>query len=428
MSTIPAAIKTPAVTSRQQAAIIGLMFGLSVMSYFDRTILSIAGPGIMKEFGISEVRMGTVYSAFLVAYALFMIPGGRLADRFGPRIVLTWMALGSGLFTSLLAFAATPGLGALIGVVPAFVVIRLAFGVFTAPIYPTCNRTNANWIPLKNRSRATGLANAGSGFGGAVSPILFSWMISCYGWRISFLLAGIATCVFGVLWFLYVRDYPPGVAQARRSVTRARTPWRNLLTDKNIGLLTIGFSLLGYFEYIFFYWIYYYLGEIRHLGARQSARYTTILFLVWVVMMPAGGWLCDRLMSRFGRKLGLRMTSSLSLVLAAGFLFTSVNASETPTVIALMSLALGFSAIADMTYWTAGIEIAGDQVGVVGGILNTGANIGGALAPVVTPWIASFAGWSWGLYFGGAVALAGALVWLFTDPTRRIKAPASASR
>ena len=140
-------------------------------------------------------------------------------------------------------------------------------------------------------------------------------------------------------------------------------------------------------------------------------------------MMPAGGWLCDRLMFRFGRKLGLRMTSSLSLVLAAGFLFTSVNASETATVIALMSLALGFSAIADMTYWTAGIEIAGDQVGVVGGILNPGANIGGALAPVVTPWIASFAGWSWGLYFGGAVALAGALVWLFTDPTRRINAP-----
>ena len=110
-------------------------------------------------------------------------------------LVLTWMALGSALFTSLLAFAATPGLGSLIGIVPAFIVIRLAFGLFTAPIYPTCNRMNANWIPLKNRARATGLANAGAGFGGAVSPILFSWMISRYGWRTSFLLSGIATAM-----------------------------------------------------------------------------------------------------------------------------------------------------------------------------------------------------------------------------------------
>jgi len=421
MSTRPTAALTVAVSSRKQAAIIGLMFGLSVMSYFDRTILSIAGPGMMREFGISEVRMGSVYSAFLVAYALCMIPGGRLADRFGPRLVLTWMALGSGLFTSLLAFAATPGLGSLIGVVPALVVIRLAFGAFTAPLYPTCNRTNANWIPLKNRARATGLANAGSGFGGAVSPLLFSWMISRYGWRMSFMLAGIATGIFGLIWFLYIRDHPAGVAPRKPRAARERAPWRALLTDKNVLLLTFGFAVLGYFEYIFFYWIYYYLGEIRHLGASQSARYTTGLFLVWVLMMPMGGLICDRLMSRFGRRLGLRITAFMSLSLGAGLLCAGVYATETLTAVALMSLALGFAGMADVTYWTSGIEVAGTHVGAVGGILNTGANVGGALAPVMTPWIASFAGWSWGLYLGCLMAFAGAVAWLFTDPTRRIQ-------
>jgi ACS family glucarate transporter-like MFS transporter len=90
-----------------------------------------------------------------------------------------------------------------------------------------------------------------------------------------------------------------------------------------------------------------------------------------------------------------------------------------------MSLALGCASIADMTYWTAGIDVAGDQVGVVGGILNTGANVGGALAPVLTPWIASFAGWSWGLYAGCLVALAALVAWLFTDPTRRVAVPVS---
>ncbi len=208
---------------------------------------------------------------------------------------------------------------------------------------------------------------------------------------------------------------------SKQAVTRARAPWRALLTDKNVALLTFGFGMLGYFEYIFFYWIYYYLGEIRHLGATESARYTTVLFLVWVIMMPAGGLICDRLMSRFGRKLGLRVMAMSSLSLAAGLLFAGVNSTHTVTAIALMSLALGFAAIADVTFWTASIEVAGNQVGLVGGILNTGANAGGAVAPVLTPWIASFAGWSWGLYFGCLVALAGVIAWMFTDPTRKIR-------
>ena len=60
--------------SRVRIGIVCLMFGLSVMSYFDRTIMSIAGPGIMKEFQLSETGMGTVYSAFTLGYALLMIP------------------------------------------------------------------------------------------------------------------------------------------------------------------------------------------------------------------------------------------------------------------------------------------------------------------------------------------------------------------
>src|SRR5258708_2383698 len=137
--------------------------------------------------------------------------------------------------------------------------------------------------------------------------MLFSWMISRYGWRTSFLLAGIATAILGVFWFLLVRDHPPGSMTAEQTPARVRPPWRALLTDRNVALLTFGFSTLGYFEYIFFYWIYYYLGEIRHLGPRQSAKYTTVMFIVWVVMMPMGGLICDRLMALFGRKIGLRI-------------------------------------------------------------------------------------------------------------------------
>jgi len=68
---------------RIQARIVALMFALSAMNYFDRVVMSIAGPGIMKDFRISETEMGTVYSAFLLSYTLMMTPGGALADHFG---------------------------------------------------------------------------------------------------------------------------------------------------------------------------------------------------------------------------------------------------------------------------------------------------------------------------------------------------------
>ena len=86
-----------------------LMVMFSLMSYFDRTIMGIAGPGIMREFGLTETQMGNIYSAFLLAYALLMIPGGQLSDRYGPRIVLTVTGLGAALFTGLTALGGRPG-------------------------------------------------------------------------------------------------------------------------------------------------------------------------------------------------------------------------------------------------------------------------------------------------------------------------------
>ncbi len=191
------------------------MVGFSVMSYFDRTIMSIAGPNIMREFGLSETKMGTVYSAFILSYALLMLPGGRWADRFGPRLVLCVMGIGAGLFTGLTALGGRPGLGTLIGVVPAFVLVRLGLGVFTAPLYPSCGKMNANWFLEAQRGLIWGLVAAGAGLGGAASPPLFSWMIARYGWRMSFWFVAATTAALTV-----VRRSRAGVARRPRSIER----------------------------------------------------------------------------------------------------------------------------------------------------------------------------------------------------------------
>ncbi len=414
-----------------------LMIAFSVMSYFDRTIMSIAGPSIIKEFALSETEMGGVYSAFIFSYALLMIPGGHLADRFGPRLVLTAMGLGAALFTALTALGGRPGLGAYLGIVASFLLIRLGLGLSTAPLYPSCAKMNANWFPLGKRARVWGLIAAGAGVGGAVSPLLFAWTIGHYGWRISFCLAGVATAALAVVWHWYVRDHPAEhpsllsqgsqfsprkneIPQANRA---GPTPWRRLLTDPNLLLLTLGYFTAGYFEYIFFYWIYYYFGEIRHMGPSQSAIYTTALFLTWMAMTPLGGWISDRLVQRYGRKAGRRLVPIVGLSLSAILLYLGTNLTVPIAVATLLSLALGFASCSEGPFWASAIDVGGREVGAACGILNTGGNLGGFLAPVVTPYIASHVGWSWGLYFGSMVVMVGVLAWFFIDPTKTVSDP-----
>lgn len=419
---------------RVQAGIVTLMVAISVMSYFDRTIMSIAGPGIIKEFGLSETEMGSVYSAFILSYALLMIPGGWLSDRLGPWRVLTGMGFGAALFTALTALGGKPGLGAALGVVPSFLIIRLGLGVSTAPLYPACGRMTANWYEVSRRARIWGLVASGAGVGSATSPILFSWMIGRYGWRFSFCLAALATAALAAFWFWYARDHPAEHPALRnledKSLPRAsisklaaglhRPPWGRLLTDRNLLLLTIGYFTVAYFEYIFFFWIYYYFGEIRHLGKTQTAIYTSATFVAWMIMTPLGGWVSDRLAERLGRKAGRRMLPIVCLSASAILLVIGINLASPLAVAAVLALSFGLASSTDGPFWACAIDVGGKYVGAAGGTLNTGGNLGGFFAPVVTPFIASYFGWSCGLYVASAMMAAGAMLWFAIDPTKTI--------
>src|SRR5271169_1141651 len=267
--------------------VIALLFGFSMISYFDRTIMSIAGPQLMEDFGLSPTQMGSVYSAFVLGYALLMVPGGHASDRFGPRVTLAFMGVFSAAFTGLLVFCGKPGLGTYLGIVPALFALRLGLGGVTAPLYPACARMTANWIPVVYHARVQGFIMAGSSLGAAISPLLFTWMLTQFRWRISFTLSACATAALGVFWMWYARDYPPGISpHAYRKTEPARSSWAQLFADRNLMLLTFAYATLGYFQYIFFYWIYYYFGGVLHLGAQASAKYTTVLFVTEGAMMP----------------------------------------------------------------------------------------------------------------------------------------------
>lgn len=405
---------------RTQTKIVALMFALSAMSYFDRIVMSIAGPGIMKEFQISETAMGSVYSAFLLSYTIFMAPGGGLADRFGGRMVLTVAGLGAALFTGLTSICGPTGLGAYLGVIPAFIVVRLAFGVCTSPLYPSTGRIAAAWIPPSQQARVQAIIMGAAAIGAAVAPVLFSRLIGAYGWRQSFWFAAGATVVLILIWYMTVQDRPPGKSEPARPIAHKHdTQWLVLLRDRNLLLLTGSYFALNYFEYIFYYWIYYYFGEIRHMPKDDTAVATTALFITMAVMTPLGGFISDWMRSLFGPRKGARIVPIAAMTLSAILLYIGASGLGVIATVAVLSLAVGCSMTPEGSFWSTAIHMGGKQVGVACGIMNCGGNVGGMLAPILTPLIATRFGWTGGLYFASFLVVLGMLAWFVIDPTHQ---------
>lgn len=408
--------------------IVILMVAFSVMSYFDRTIMSVAGPVMMREFGLSETQMGTVYSAFLLGYALMMIPAGYFVDRWGPWRSLIGMGFGAALFTGLTSLGAKPGLGSWIGVVPALISIRFLMGLCTAPLYPACGRMNANWFPVGRQGLVWGIVAGGAGIGSALSPSLFAWMIPNYGWPKSFWLAGGATAVLAGIWAWYVRDRPSEHRAFRNNSvsvsTEYETPTANTgsangikkaLGNRNVVLLALGYMTVGYFEYIFFFWIYYYFSQVRRMTPGETSVYSSVIFLAWVVMTPLGGWLSDWLIKNFGKKRGMPIVPVGGVLSSALLLYWGTHVDRSWAVGGLLAISFGLASATDGPYWAATIDAGKQNVGSACGVLNTGSNIGGFVAPILTPIIASFAGWSAALGFGCAVVAMGAVIWFLLD-------------
>jgi len=131
--------------------------------------------------------------------------------------------------------------------------------------------------------------------------------------------------------------------------------------------------------------------------------------------MPLGGLLSDYLTSRRGPQFGRRIVPMLGLTFGAVFIYAGTIAPGPRTAVACLSLAFGLAACCEGPFWASVTEMAGDRVGAASSILNAGAQIGGLFAPVLSPYIASHAGWSWALYTGGLVALSGVVATYMAD-------------
>ena len=191
---------TTQAATRVRWTIFFLMLMLVSINYIDRTSLSVAMPLISKDFDLDPAMQGLILSSFFWTYAFMQVPGGVLADRYKPRIVIALATVGWGFFQTVAAFSTNWVM---------LLLTRLGLGAAEAPILPAGGKLNAIWMTPNERARGATLLDGGAPLGAALGAIVITSPIAGLGsWRLAFVVAGIATMACGLLAWSYIRNSP----------------------------------------------------------------------------------------------------------------------------------------------------------------------------------------------------------------------------
>lgn len=413
--------------------ILGMLFVLSFVNYFLRNNMSVALPSIRQEFGFSSTELGWILGSFNVSYALFQIPGGVFGDVVGPRRALTIIAVTWGVLTALTGFAPGLLLASATGAFVALMVIRFLMGIANAPMFPVTTGAIANWFPVANWAFPNALLSSGLTLGQASLGPLVTLLIIEFGWRESFYVLAPVGLVVGAWWWWYGRDEPAqhhAVSAAELELinagrvqpgTAGRKGWRAVLRNRDIWILAGSYFCMNYTFYIFSNWLFTYLVEERHFSLLESGFLSALPFLVGAGFAVVGGVVCDTLSRRIGPRWGCRVPGVVGLVMVAWLLLAGAGSPNPILAVALLSLCFGFTQFTEGAYAQGPTFVAGRHAATAYGVVNTGGNLAGFLAPVVGL-IVDRLGWWSALATGSGFALLGAVLWLFVRADRPIAA------
>ena len=457
--------------SMRWGVVVLLMF-FTGLGHFNREGLAVAGNKIfITELGLTEVQMGSVYSAFLIVYTIGMLPGGWLIDRIGSGRALALFGLSMGMLVALMGtldwFTATP-LSLWIGLL----VIRALTGGCNAPLHPGAAHAAAVLMPESHRPTVNGLRTAGALLGIAFSYPIFAWLIETLTWPWAFVVSGSTLMACGALWqmvatpmltvsgkalatgdsgptmtgklpaasamppakrvpldgsvsidshldqpghdpiLLRVENNGESDASANRLVND-----RRLLRDRNLWLLTLSYAAYGYFQYLFFYWMDYYFKKVLHVPDAASQRASFYIFLAMGAGMTIGGVSTGHAGKLLGAMRGRRSIVMTGMGLGALFALLAVRMTDHQSVAICLAISMGSLGMCEGVFWTTATDIGGKSRGFAGAFMNTGGNVGGFISPVLTPFMAETMGWPGAITVACVIAGLGGLLWFVIRPS-----------
>ncbi len=400
--------------------IVAMLCATATAGYICRVNVSTAAPLLMEEFGLSQIEMGRIFSAFLLGYALFQIPSGAVADRIGARRLLSFIGW---LWVIITVLQTVVGRGPFQTTAAAalalFMVFRFLLGISASPTYPGSAQGISRWVVPKYQARANGIVIASIGLGSALAPPLVSNIMVRFGWRPALIASAIPALVIAIIW-LKVKEpqhFNQGVSATDNAKSNYSSNTRGKINSLSFWLLTISYTLQGYVGYIFVSWFYLYLVQERHFGLLSGAWMSSLPWILSIVSIPLGGWISDRLSAgKSGQVWGRRIVPLTGMALSG--ILISVGAHTGSAVMAAISLAFATALIlcVEGPFWATMMRIAGEKSGTAGGIMNMGSNVGGLISPALTPLIASWIGWENALHVAAGLAVIGALLWIGIKP------------
>jgi ACS family glucarate transporter-like MFS transporter len=236
----------------------------------------------------------------------------------------------------------------------------------------------------------------------------------------------------GAWWYWYGRDTPSehrAVSKAEVELIAAgrlpqaearerRGEWRKVLLQKDVLLLACSYFCMNYVFYMFANWLFIYLVEARGFSLLESGWLYALPFVTGAVLAAVGGVVCDALCRRIGPRWGCRLPAMSGLILVAVFLIAGAYSINAYVAVTLLSLCFGFTQFTEGAFWAASTYAAGPHTATATGVMNTGGNAAGFLAPVMGLMVDQL-GWLATLASGSIFALIAAALWLFIGAARR---------
>jgi MFS family permease len=379
----------------------------------DRLSLSIAVPTMIKEFGIDTATMGVALSAFFWAYAIGNAPGGNLADKYGSKTVLGWSAFVWSAFSAFTGFAQN---------VYHVIFARFGVGIGEAGSMPTSMKVIAGNFPSHERATAVAVSTMGIRIGNAVAPILMAYLIVHWGWRAAFIITGLGSMLWVVLWYFHFTDLSEIKAKKAGPKEKITIPWKVILTNRALlGLTAVKFTQ-DFLQWLFLTWVPGYLVLGRGFSVIAMGFYISLSYAVAAVAQPFVGYISDWLIVKGWSVNRARKTVQVTLQILSSTIIITGFTDSVPIAMFFMVLAISAESICAGQMWTIITEVVPPRlVGSIGGLINGIGAIAGILSPIVTGVVVKVTGsFALALLMGGSSILLAAVVLVFVVPELKI--------
>jgi MFS family permease len=377
-----------------------------VINYIDRGNLATAGPLLSDELKLSATELGTLLSAFYLAYASAMVPAGWFAERYGAKFAL---GLGFGLWsfaTLLTGFA---------GGFVTILALRILLGLGESPIFPSTSKLIRSSVNSARLGIANGVTGFGYQIGPAVGTLVGGVLMSRIGWRAVFVFFGVLSLLWLIPWSrVTVHEY----TTRRDTCSSEVPPLHAILRQRALWGASIGNFGNNYSFFFILAWLPTYLVKARGFSMDEMATIATPAYALSAVAAVVGGFGIDRWV-RAGRSPNgaYKGLMALSYITGLATMIGIVSLPRTGSITCLCIYEL-FGGLASPCIFGVSQIFAGPGATARWvGVQNLCGNLAGILAPALTGVLVDLSGSYVSAFVVAAIAnIVGCIGWVFVMP------------